>query len=165
MKKHKRKQALSTWRKALQNSGNGWRHWTRTTSSLQNHSSHSEQHPVYGGKGSQHYWPKTSKKTIQEARCMSPEREREQHNVRSQTQLNRGDISQLQPITSEFTIHELNDVISKLKQKKSPGMDMRTNEMIRNLGPKAKNSLMSITSPGAQEHFPRSGKKQKLFPF
>ena len=45
-----------------------------------------------------------------------------------------------------FTCKELEDALSSLKQKKSPGPDQITNEMSQHLGPKAKKKLIQLFS-------------------
>ena len=47
-------------------------------------------------------------------------------------------------MTSEFSIHELNCAIRQLKNKKAPGKDGISNEMIRHLGSLAKQKLLDI---------------------
>ena len=48
------------------------------------------------------------------------------------------------PMMSELTMSELNDAISRLKNKKAPGKDGVSNEMIKHLGPAAKTKLLEI---------------------
>ena len=47
-------------------------------------------------------------------------------------------------MTSEFSIQELNCAIRQLKNKKAPGKDGISNEMIRHLGSVAKQKLLDI---------------------
>ena len=47
-------------------------------------------------------------------------------------------------MTEDFTVVELDDAIKLLKATKSPGPDQITNELIQNLGPRAKNRLLEI---------------------
>lgn len=48
------------------------------------------------------------------------------------------------PMTSDFTMAELNDAIRRLKSKKSPGKDGICNEMIKHLGPTARKKLLEL---------------------
>ena len=47
------------------------------------------------------------------------------------------------PFEQDFTIHELENAIKRAKKGKAPGPDQITNEMISNLGPKAKSQLLA----------------------
>jgi len=47
-------------------------------------------------------------------------------------------------MNTPFTEKELEEAMSSLKPKKSPGPDQITNEMLLNLGPKAKKKLLQI---------------------
>ena len=48
------------------------------------------------------------------------------------------------PMTSDFTMAELNDAIKRLKTKKAPGKDGVCNEMIKHLGPTARQKLLEL---------------------
>ena len=47
-------------------------------------------------------------------------------------------------MTQPFTVHELKDATRKLKNKKSPGKDGVTNEMIKRLGQGARQKLLDV---------------------
>ena len=47
-------------------------------------------------------------------------------------------------MTESLTLHELEEALRKLKQKKAPGPDEITNEMLKHLGPGAKRFLLSV---------------------
>ena len=47
-------------------------------------------------------------------------------------------------MTDPFHMRELNLAIKKLKNKKAPGVDGVTNDMLKHLGPTAKNILLKI---------------------
>jgi hypothetical protein len=51
----------------------------------------------------------------------------------------------------DLTMHELNKAISSLQTKKAPGPDGVTNDMLRRLGPKAKQVLISIYNTSWKE--------------
>ena len=68
-------------------------------------------------------------------------------------------------MTSEFFIHELNCAIRQLKNKKAPGKDGISNEMIRHLGSVAKQKLLDICNLSWNtEEFPTSWKEAIIIP-
>ena len=68
-------------------------------------------------------------------------------------------------MTSEFSIHELNCAIRQLKNKKDPGKDGISNEMIRHLGSLAKQKLLDIYNHSWNTGtFPTSWKEAIIIP-
>ena len=68
-------------------------------------------------------------------------------------------------MTSEFSIHELKCAIRQLKNKKAPGKDDISNEMIRHLGSLAKQKLLDIYNHSWNTGtFPTSWKEAIIIP-
>ena len=68
-------------------------------------------------------------------------------------------------MTAEFTIQELNHAIGKLKNKKAPGKDNITNEMVKQLSKHAKECLLSIFNQSWNTGtFPHNWKEATIIP-
>ena len=86
--------------------------------------------------------------------------------VRSQTRLIKTATKEDSPVMiTEFSIQELQDACGKLRSKKSPGKDGITNEMIRNLGKTALQTLLDVYNQSWNSgEFPAKWKEAILIP-
>ena len=63
-------------------------------------------------------------------------------------------------MTEEFSIHEMNAAINKLKNKKAPGNYQISNEMIKHLSKYSKQILLQISNQSWNSgQYPTTGKK------
>ena len=71
------------------------------------------------------------------------------------------------PMMSDLTMSELNDAIRRLKNKKVPGKDGVSNEMIKHRGPASNTKLLEIFNPSCEkrESFHRLGKRPPSSPY
>ena len=70
-----------------------------------------------------------------------------------------------QSMTSEFTLAELEDAIKRLRNKKAPGKDGVTNEMIKHLGKTAKKKLLELFNQSWKTGiFPTAWKEATIIP-
>ena len=68
-------------------------------------------------------------------------------------------------MTKELTMAELNDAIRRLKNKKSPGKDGVSNEMIKHLGPTARQKLLELYNLSWNSGiFPAAWKEATIIP-
>jgi ribonuclease HI/uncharacterized protein YaaR (DUF327 family) len=73
-----------------------------------------------------------------------PPQRRKEVESQLQTQLRQQNQPHPPPMTADFSMAELNDAISRLKVKKAPGKDGVCNEMIKHLGPAARQKLLKL---------------------
>ena len=68
-------------------------------------------------------------------------------------------------MTENFSMNELNSAIKKLKNKKSPGIDGITNEMIKHLSITAKTTLLKMFNQSwTNGQFPNTWKEATIIP-
>nr|KAG5712205.1 hypothetical protein BaRGS_014555 [Batillaria attramentaria] len=68
-------------------------------------------------------------------------------------------------MTSDLSLAELNDAISRLKTKKAPGKDGICNEMIKHLGPAARRKLLELFNQSWKTGiFPSAWKEATIIP-
>ena len=68
-------------------------------------------------------------------------------------------------MNKDFTIKEHNEAIQRLKNKKSPGPDKVTNEMLKHLGPIAKTKLLeTFNNTWKKEQVPQIWREANMMP-